>query len=86
MEASRGPPRVKNKAPGKTYLTALKLYMLTYGKRLSKSAQSSCSVRLSTDKSPDSKRRRSGSQISKSSMNSRAGKGRSSRTMCEGIG
>lgn len=86
MEASRGPPRVKNKAPGKIYLTALKTYKLTYGKPLSRLVQSSCSVRLSTDKSQDYRRLRSGSPISKSSMNSRVEKGRSSRTMCEGIG
>lgn len=86
MEASRGPPRVKNKAPGKSCLTLLKTYMLTFCKPLSKSVQSNCSVRLSTDKSQDYRHLRSDLQISKSSMNSKAGKGRSSRTMCEGIG
>ena len=85
MEASRGPPRVKNKAPGKTYPTALKMYVLTSGKLLSRSVQNSYSARLSTDKSPGYRRLRSDSQISKSSMNSKVERGRSSRTMCEGI-
>lgn len=86
MEASRGPPRVKNKAPGKSCFTVLKTYMLTFCKPLSKSVQSSCSVRLSTDKSQDYRHPRNDSQISKSFMNFKAAKGRNSRTMCEGIG
>ena len=86
MEASRGPPRVKNKAPGKSCLTVLKIYILTFSKLLSKSVQNNCSVRLSTDKSQDYRHLRNDSQISKSFMNFKAGKGRNSRTMCEGIG
>lgn len=86
MEASRGPPRVKNKAPGTSRLRVLKAYVLTSSKLLSKLAQNSCSVRPSTDKSQDYRRLRSDSQISKSFMNSKVGNGRSSRIMCEGIG
>lgn len=86
MEASRGPPRVKNKAPGKTYPTAMKMYMLIYFKPLSRLAQNSYSVRPSTGKNQGCKRLLSDSQISKSFMNSKVEKGRSLRIMCEGIG
>lgn len=86
MEASRGPPRVKNKAPGKSYLTLSKTFVLTSCKPLSKSAQNSCFARPSTDRNQDYRRLRSDSQISKSFMNSRVEKGRSLRTMCDGIG
>lgn len=86
MEASRGPPRVKNKAPGKSCPPVPLRYTLTLVKPLSKSVQNSSSVKLSIVKNQDYRRLHNDSQISKSFMNFRAGKGRSLRIMCEGIG
>ena len=86
MEASRGPPRVKNKAPGKSCLPILMGHVLTLVKLLSRSVPNSFCAKLSIDKSQAYKRLRSDSQISKSFMSLKAGNGRSSRTMCEGIG
>ena len=87
MEASRGPPRVKNKAPGKYFFSvSLTIDVLKPEKLLSKLAQSNSFARLSIVKSPASKHLPSASPTSRSFMNSKAGKGKSLRTMCEGIG
>lgn len=86
MEASRGPPRVKNKAPGESCLQALKTYVLTFCKLLNKSAQNNYSVRPLTGRSQGSRRQRNDLQTLKSFMNSKAGSERNSRIMCEGIG
>ena len=86
MEASRGPPRVKNKAPGKSCQSVSMRHVLTLVKLPSRSAPNSFCVKLSIDKSQGYRRLRSDSQTSKSFMNSKAGNERSLRTMCEGIG
>lgn len=90
MENTRGPPKVKNKAP--RYVLHLPLPLNRVNAQTNttffpptapcKSPPNKSSAKPSNDENPASKPRPNASPISKSSMNSKAANAKNSKTMC----